>query len=424
MTSSSPDEALHFRGKTLTPESPRPLHVPEPANIPVLENQMDPLFNDTSAYDTLPSVQGASQDVQRAQGLDTGASGLKDSVSSGPAQDAHQPGSFHSGSPQVAGSMNKNDTTVSASTSTSVPSGQPHGMIETPAAQDPANPSLTTGDADSTAHPQSQPNADVASHTSQGVSGASQLDNAVGAWPAQFSPHGRLDTHTAEDNASNAHGHGHGVNFQNLLDNLPPSSSGAPSAHLASEVAVRAAGESSVPQAAYDESSQSALGLPPRPPPQEEPSIHPNYHLNDDIRSYHQIPPNTSNTPSTYSNVTQDSNPGQSTAPTAAPGTASGNGALPPPPMPSFQHSSEITSEPGAQLFQVNQKAGGLERQPGRPSKIGDEDTPWGPEVQKLYDEFLREERVYVTEGLWDRFPYGSRLFVGVYAATSCHADG
>jgi hypothetical protein len=33
--------------------------------------------------------------------------------------------------------------------------------------------------------------------------------------------------------------------------------------------------------------------------------------------------------------------------------------------------------------------------------------------VQKKYDEFLHDERVYVTEGLWDRFPPGSRLFVG-----------
>jgi hypothetical protein len=42
-----------------------------------------------------------------------------------------------------------------------------------------------------------------------------------------------------------------------------------------------------------------------------------------------------------------------------------------------------------------------------------DIDAKWGPEVQKLYDEFLADERMYVTEGLWDRFPIGSRLFIG-----------
>jgi hypothetical protein len=59
----------------------------------------------------------------------------------------------------------------------------------------------------------------------------------------------------------------------------------------------------------------------------------------------------------------------------------------------------------------ATQKNGPVDRQQTR----SDEDTPWGPEVQKKYDEFLRDERVYVTEGLWDRFPYGSRLFVGQY---------
>ncbi|KAK6593783.1 RNA recognition domain-containing protein [Botrytis cinerea] len=41
------------------------------------------------------------------------------------------------------------------------------------------------------------------------------------------------------------------------------------------------------------------------------------------------------------------------------------------------------------------------------------DDRPWGPTVQKKYDEFLDRERTYVTEGLWERFPKGSRLFIG-----------
>jgi hypothetical protein len=64
MTSNPPDEAIHFRGKTLTPESPRPLHIPEPSNIPVLENQMDPVFNDTSTYEKPFSYQDDEQPSQ------------------------------------------------------------------------------------------------------------------------------------------------------------------------------------------------------------------------------------------------------------------------------------------------------------------------------------------------------------------------
>jgi hypothetical protein len=42
------------------------------------------------------------------------------------------------------------------------------------------------------------------------------------------------------------------------------------------------------------------------------------------------------------------------------------------------------------------------------------EDIRWPPEIQAEYDQFLHDERNYVTEGVWDRFPPGSRLFVGM----------
>jgi nuclear polyadenylated RNA-binding protein 3 len=44
---------------------------------------------------------------------------------------------------------------------------------------------------------------------------------------------------------------------------------------------------------------------------------------------------------------------------------------------------------------------------------MSDPDIRWGPEIQKKYDQFLAEERVYVTDGQWDKFPVGSRLFIG-----------
>ena len=42
-----------------------------------------------------------------------------------------------------------------------------------------------------------------------------------------------------------------------------------------------------------------------------------------------------------------------------------------------------------------------------------DEDQRWPPEVNKLYEDFLDQERKFVTEGQWDQFPMGSRLFIG-----------
>lgn len=41
------------------------------------------------------------------------------------------------------------------------------------------------------------------------------------------------------------------------------------------------------------------------------------------------------------------------------------------------------------------------------------EDRPWDAGVQRKYDNFIEEERKYVSEGRWEQFPNGARLFVG-----------
>lgn len=418
MPPSSPDEALHFRGKTLTPESPRPLHIAEPANIPVLQNQMDPVFNNTSTYNHTESgqQQPSYHNGRHAHGFPTENTGSGDArQDSGPRKDPQEPGSFHSVPSSVDGSMNKNDTSVSVSAKTSVPSNpSAPGTAEPSAVQDPAtNPSLTAVDAES-APSLGQTFTSDPSHPSQAIPGASELDNAASNtnWPIQSAPHGRLDNQRGDDNASKSYEDG--VDFQNILDNLPPPSSTAPSAApVVSETLSSSMDDSPVPQAASDESVKATLSLPPRPPPQEKPSIHPNYNPSDDIRSYHQLPPHNASTPTSYSN--QDSNHLASLAAAGAPGTTSGSSALPPPPLASFQKSPPSSAEAQDGSVQANQKNGGADRQPGRPPKSTDEDLPWGREVQRKYDEFLHEERIYVTEGLWDRFPSGSRLFVGQY---------
>jgi len=41
------------------------------------------------------------------------------------------------------------------------------------------------------------------------------------------------------------------------------------------------------------------------------------------------------------------------------------------------------------------------------------EDEPFSAELQKLYDDFLADERNNMTINEWDKFPIGSRLFIG-----------
>ncbi|KAJ0424068.1 hypothetical protein BJY00DRAFT_276950 [Aspergillus carlsbadensis] len=409
MTPDSPDEAFHFRGKTLTPESPRPVHVAEPASIPVLQNQMDPVFNDTSTYQKAETVYENAYHVPR-NGHYTTEGEVRGS--SGPVQDGqeqrpprlHLQGSLHSGPLLI--NFADNLSRAAASTARN-PSPFPNFKLsETGEAT--ADSSLTACPSDPSflpAHP--FPGAPLSSpHAPRGAPFANEVDHSITNLQTQAALHGRLDAeHNREGSSA-----GNGVDFQNLLDNLP--SCTAASAPPVPGNTIFAGDAPTCPQAAASEASQFSLGLPPRPPPQEKPSIHPNYNPSDDIRSYHQLPaqisPSSSNPYASQQSNYQSTHGPTALSPAVAPGTSLGSSALPPPPIASFQQPASVATET-QDASPTTQKNGSVDRQPSR----SDEDTPWGPEVQKKYDEFLRDERVYVTEGLWDRFPYGSRLFVG-----------
>jgi hypothetical protein len=66
------------------------------------------------------------------------------------------------------------------------------------------------------------------------------------------------------------------------------------------------------------------------------------------------------------------------------------------------------------QNHDVSTTSGHVQQQPGERSETpDDEDQRWPPEVNRRYEEFLDQERKFVTEGQWDQFPMGSRLFIG-----------
>ena len=161
----------------------------------------------------------------------------------------------------------------------------------------------------------------------------------------------------------------------------------------------------------HDRQMPSAIGLPPRPPPQEMSAIH-----SQNERSYYQA-----NVPNAYAqtylgqNTQTDLNNGHPQAPLSggAAGTLPGSNGLPPPPLATFQQDASNAMSHNAQIgFQ-----GSASAQPfnDETTLVGsdDGDHKWGPDVQRKYDKFLEDERKYVTEGVWDRFPSGSRMFVG-----------
>ncbi|GAD93257.1 RNA-binding protein (Nab3), putative [Paecilomyces variotii No. 5] len=425
MTSSPPDEAIHFRGKTLTPESPRPLHIPEPANIPVLQNMMDPVFNDTSTYEKshFPQESTATYNENPAQGPWSGYMNGGNTQGAGSAQ-GQETGSFHFDSQQVDGSMSRNETNLSTDKDAHLSHHSSPAMAETSTTRpNPANPNLTAVPSDPTAllekaisegSSQHPPVPDSAPSIPQDKPIATVVDpTGSGSQPPPLSQDG-LETKQRKDIA--IHAIEDGVDFQNLLDNLSPSASTAPAGPTVTATVSSPAGDPTLSQTATDRSFPTPLGLPPRPPPQEKPFIHPNYTPTDDIRSYHQFPPQASSASAAYGAQQSSypaSGPSSAVAAPGAPGTSSGASDLPPPPVATFQQSQSATVSPqqSPPSNQSSQKGIRVDRHTGKPQP--EDEAPWGPEVQKKYDEFLHDERVYVTEGLWDRFPPGSRLFVG-----------
>ncbi|KAK7755437.1 nuclear polyadenylated RNA-binding protein 3 [Diatrype stigma] len=129
--------------------------------------------------------------------------------------------------------------------------------------------------------------------------------------------------------------------------------------------------------------------LPPRPPVPQQPSQA--YVPVEDARAYQPnfapAIPAPATLPSTFSLA-----PG-STYAAGAPGTVSNShGALPPPP------SAAVNAPPMTQY-------------PSYPTFTGAQ--PPATTASQQWESFVQDERKYVSEARWDKFPEGSRLFIG-----------
>ena len=277
---------------------------------------------------------------------------------------------------------------------------------------------------------------------------------------------------------------GGAVDVQALLDTLQPAAaSTAPQADSTNTLSpsytqqAPPPGVDSTTLSSPGLGAPSTTGLPPRPPPQEQPLIHPNYVHSQHIRDYHPHaahpafqPHARSDRHGTVGGNVADPNsrtyvppvhspgsggapslPGQSTAPgtgglggggggsfTASPTSAFGGGApnghnqQPPAALPqvgsysghppAYAGSPTSATSWGApqtmynpsQSYSSSMTTPNTESRRENPIEHGrHEDRPWDAEVQRKYDRFIEDERRYVSEGRWEQFPQGSRLFVG-----------
>lgn len=428
MTRSPSLEATYFRGETLTPESPVPIHIPEPLNIPVLQNQTDPTFNLTSTHIQAPimasNLDGAAQSNAAPEPVPALQS--EDGLINVDAE------TNNSTNFQQNTEMDDKGDDASAISYESDELGDQDGLQEAASLQN-HSISTTLQPAQTTAHETSliSPSDDTGTlpadlsqtlpedilqpttNTQDPSQDILMMNSQVSA-DEGVTKIGDASVHTLNQGVSEE-----GVNYDALLDSLSPSTSTAPSAENIASITTAAPSEASnVPRPNSADQALSALpvpaGLPPRPPPQEKPAIHPNYNAENDISSFHF--PQTQNSANQTSHPSPPSNsyrPTQGYAP-PTPKTVGANG-LPPPPLATFQQpSSEAKqAQPSPLTPQSRQPNGMKEPKSARPSEDNDDEVPYTPEIETLWSEFLREEAIYVNEGLWDRFPPGSRLFVG-----------
>ena len=421
---SSPPEATHFNGTGLSPASPVPLHIPEPSNIPVLQNQIDPVFNLMSTHMEQPL---ASNDMM------TETRTVHD----------HAPSVTLSATSWTEGD-NKlaNNVDIQRNQDSEEDGGSDYNMIDEDEPKDKDEERISNA-----LHNHSSPSAvhsiaaneipsaptQIQPAPSTTVSGQKPLEEFLQYThprePSQDAPEPRSPSTTvleiaekrdddkAESDTDVTNG---GVNYDALLDNLSPSTATAPTADSITSITTAAPTDAS--SAAKPSSTETPIaaiplpaGLPPRPPPQEKPAIHPNYTPGEDIRSYHYPQGQTSTAHKPYTSQPNNSYRSGQSFPLPASGNAVGANGLPPPPLATFQQPPAKDVQPQrSPPTPQNRNRDGQGRNGEKLAADQEEDeVPWTPEIEKRYAEFLIDEAVYVTEGLWDRFPPGSRLFVG-----------
>jgi hypothetical protein len=426
MTVPEPPLEAYRYARSQTPESPRPLHIPEPSNIPVLQNQMDPVFNDTTTYDIRPNSQTSAGTSEKPQDFEAAAHNkttghLFDNVGQHEHavrnEDAVE--SNHQSAHIVSGNQFTENKPISQNLSDTFPNANP--PTTQPPLQSPpsASPQLYLPLQDSSYRGATNAFSPIQSSVRPLDD---QNDKAQG--PLQVQSNGAGDqaggpSEASNDSKATAQNQDHssggqGVNYQTLLDNLSQSTATLTAAEiLTAPTTAEPIASNAMPYTEAGKSLPPAAGLPPRPPPQEKAAIHPNYSANESIRSYHQLP-NANTSASSFSNqlpsYRQDTSmPPVNVAPPPSTTFRAANGLPPPPALATYQQNVPAHGSPTMQMLQDRE----IVSSPKLRSGSEGEDIKWPPEIQAEYDQFLYDERNYVTEGVWDRFPPGSRLFVG-----------
>lgn len=428
-------DAPQFHTQPTTPVSPVPSHPSVLSNLPVLQNQIDPVFNMTSTH-TTSSADALSATATPADNLPTNSNAVADddndtsdaSSFSDPYDEEDKPEQSNSAAPgaqsggevddDYAMTFESDGETGSNSPEDSSGAVDQHEVVHSapaplsgsetaPSSLDtiPSITNTTTAPIDnSSLNPITSPPTTASEPAPLGADGGSAPAMSETAQaPSQPPP-----VHSYESISKGE------IDIQQLLDNITAnaeinasSANGTPTATTVSSPTF----PSGPPGPTGPSTLPSHSSLPPRPQVLQKPAMHPAYASQDDIRKYHAgpsfaVPPGS----------TAYRAPGMPMPIIAAgaPGTKTdARNILPPPPAASFNAPPSLPAPPSSTLPPHPKQD-----RPQTSTEAGDAEDAgeiqWGGDVQKLYDKFLADERMYVSEGLWDRFPAGSRLFIGM----------
>jgi nuclear polyadenylated RNA-binding protein 3 len=407
-------DAPEYHTKPLSPLSPLPVHPPEPSNIPVLRNQIDPIFNMTSTHIEVPhptvaALAESNSDPIASTFLADGDSPADSSFSDAYKEEMdgmeHAEAKKDSEIPQQTVTDDYAMTFDSDGEEHSDSQDMSHENIEQDSEALPVSLSLSEIPYSSISRDIPATDTQIGQDTEPTTTSSPPIypptvDAAAPSPSESASSQLRVETSRPHTHTYEAIANGE-IDIQQLLDNITANAEKNEAASAAGTPTSAIPSSASLPKAGSSLPTHSSL--PPRPQV-------PRSNYTDDISKYHAgaqavntyRPPPGVNVPLNAA---------------AAPGTYTDRrNGLPPPPSASFRQSSIPLGSPISPSVHPSASHFPGQDQPMRPGSaddINDADVRWGPDVQKKYDNFLIEERMYVTEGQWDRFPNGSRLFIG-----------
>jgi nuclear polyadenylated RNA-binding protein 3 len=367
----------------LSPVSPKPVHYPVPSNIPVLENQIDLVFNQTGTH----MVEPPSQQLPPPMYLDQQAGTYN--------QDLHhqqhaQHTQSHSNHPEAYMTSQTGQVGLGQTQAPSQAQNQGHQAYHQ--AQGQAS-SIGTDSQTNQVPPvvhydekySYQPGAVASSSDALAPATATASVPSDLPYPSTAAHHlPALSTHSNNEasfqsNSFQAQSHANSSSANASVSELPPGVEANSLQNLLNNLshASHSQAQSTSPSSQVAHTPSNAVN--PANNAQQE-QAYPTYTNNIQAQQAQQP------------QQQQQANGGHTTNPVGANG-------LPAPPVASFQQGVKLESQ--------------RERKQAAGETLDEDDQPWTPETQHRYDNFLTEERKYVTEGNWEQFPYGSRLFVG-----------